>query len=202
MSYCRECLLLIFIKNPERGKVKTRLAVTLGDKKALSIYEKLLSHTRQVTHSLKVAKQLWYSDFIPEKDGWPQSYFKKKLQQGDDLGRRMQFAFEDGFKSGYKKIVIIGGDCAELQTVHIKNAFKALENNEAVIGPANDGGYYLLGLKRPVRHLFKNKQWGTGTVFEKTIMDFEKQSISYELLEELRDIDTEEDWEKVKGLFV
>lgn len=201
MQNSKNHLLLIFIKNPEPGKVKTRLAAGVGNEKALSIYKKLLHHTRGIVQALQVKKQLWYSRFVDEEDDWPEDAFQKQVQKGEDLGERMKFAFKKGFENRFKEIVIIGGDCAELKAADIEKGFKALEDNDAVIGPAKDGGYYLLGLKQFIPELFENKPWGTRKVLEQTIDDCEKYNIQFKLLEKLIDIDTEEDWEELKELF-
>ncbi len=194
-------LLLIFIKNPKKGAVKTRLATTLGDEKALSIYEKLLNHTRSVVQSVHVDKQLWYSDFIPESDNWDHIAPVKKLQERKNLGQRMKYAFKQAFDDGYQNIVIIGSDCAQLQSRHIEKAFNALKSYETVIGPAPDGGYYLLGMNRFLPVLFANKPWGKSGVLQQTIANCEQQGITYKLLEKLNDVDTEKDWNEVKNRF-
>ena len=99
-------LLMIFTRNPELGKVKSRLAADIGEEKALEIYKFLLQHSQKITSPLKVDKQVWYSEEIWDNDIWPNDQFSKHLQQGKDLGERMQFAFEKGFAAGYKNIII------------------------------------------------------------------------------------------------
>ncbi|HYI78143.1 MAG TPA: TIGR04282 family arsenosugar biosynthesis glycosyltransferase, partial [Chryseolinea sp.] len=136
-------LLIVFIKNPILGKVKTRLAASLGDQKALRVYKKLLDHTLRITGNLEYDKMVYYSDFVPEKDEWLGAGFKQGLQLGQDLGQKMKNAFKDGFRAGYSRIVIIGSDCFELTSYHIAKAFDSLENANVVVGPATDGGYYL-----------------------------------------------------------
>ncbi len=195
-----ERLLLVFIKNAELGKVKTRLAAGVGDEKALYIYKKLVRNTKKAAQSVGAKKELWYSGFIPQKDDWPEEEFQKKVQKGENLGERMEFAFKKGFESGFKKIVIVGGDCPELKDRHIEKAFKALEQSEAVLGPANDGGYYLLGMNQFILKLFEEKPWGTSKVLEQTLDYCKKQNLRYKLLEKLIDVDTEQDWKKVRKL--
>lgn len=199
MQNTTERLLLIFIKNPQKGKVKTRLAATLGNEKALAIYKQLLNHTHQVVQSVQADKQLWYSDFIPESDDWDDTQVKKRIQHGNDLGQRMKVAFKRAFENNKSKVVIIGSDCAQLQPRHLEQAFDALKNNEAVIGPARDGGYYLLGMNRFIPALFNGKPWGEDAVLKQTITDFQRQNIKYKLLEKLNDIDTEKDWHDQTG---
>ncbi|MEM8763692.1 MAG: TIGR04282 family arsenosugar biosynthesis glycosyltransferase [Bacteroidota bacterium] len=184
-------LLLIFTRNPELGKCKTRLAAKIGDQAALDVYVFLLEHTRKITGPLQAAKQVYYSEEIAYDDLWSSAAFEKKKQVGDDLGKRMQNAFAEGFAKGYKHILIIGSDMYDLSTRDLEGAFNALEKNEVVLGPAEDGGYYLLGLSRMQDALFQNKEWGTETVLEDSLANL--KDIPYFLLEEKNDVDYYED---------
>ena len=184
-------LSIVFVRNPELGKVKTRLAKTIGDKKALNIYILLIKHTESVLQKVSSDKVVYYSEEIQSNDLWSNRCFQKKLQKGNDLGERMQHAFEMAFKEGYEKVVIVGSDLFDLKAVHIENAFKALENHDLVIGPSLDGGYYLLGMKVLHPAVFKNKQWGTDSVLETTLKNLEQENVK--LLEALNDIDTFDD---------
>jgi len=183
--------LLIFIRNPELGKVKTRLSKTIGDDAALTIYTYLLQHTTTITESVKADKFVFYSEKIKKNDFWDNSIFRKKLQEGKNLGNRMENAFTELFLLGYEKAVIVGSDLFDLQAEHIENAFISLDNHDVVIGPAKDGGYYLLGMKRLHKRVFQNKKWGTETVRKNTLQDLQNESVF--LLEELNDIDIYDD---------
>lgn len=189
----RKSVLLIFTKNPELGKCKTRLASTLGDEKALSIYKQLLIHTKRFTELLEVEKNVYYSNVIPESDIWSTASFDKKLQSEGDLGNKMSSAFENVFNNGYKKAVIIGSDCAEINEEDLEKAFKSLDTNDVVIGPALDGGYYLLGMRNYYPFLFEDKSWSTPHLINETLDDLIKHDKSFELLEKKSDIDYEED---------
>ena len=134
-------LLVLFCRNPELGKVKTRLAASIGDEKALAIYFLLANHTKQITAPLACDKILYYSDFVDSEDNWPATTFEKSLQQGADLGEKMMNVFRNGFERKYKSICIIGTDCFDLTSAILEEAFEKLETNDAVIGPAHDGGY-------------------------------------------------------------
>ena len=184
-------LLLIFTRNPELGKCKTRLAATIGDENALDIYKFLLNHTFSITKSLKVVKQVYYSEVIWENDIWNNTIFQKKLQHGVDLGDRMANAFIEGFTNGFEKIIVIGSDMYDLSKADIENAFSKLDQADVVIGPAVDGGYYLLGMKKFVASVFKNKDWGTETVLKDTLQNIENYNTK--LLEARNDIDVYED---------
>ena len=186
--------LIIFVRNPQLGKVKTRLAATLGEEKALAIYQQLLAHTLVITKNCVAEKYVFYAGALAEKDQWEQEGYKQLLQQEGDLGEKMHHAFETVFSAGHQKVVIIGSDCIELTEALIAEAFHGLDKNDAVIGPANDGGYYLLGLKQIYAPLFLNKPWSTDAVYAATIKDFEAVQLSFSVLPVLIDIDTEEDW--------
>ncbi len=183
-------LLLIFTRNPELGKVKKRLAAKTGDKAALSIYRFLLKHTAEITKNISAEKKVCFSEAIEKGHFWDASY-GKKLQKGKDLGERMKNAFQEGFEQGYHKIIIIGSDLYDLSSHDLEEAFAALEKSDYVIGPAQDGGYYLLGMKFLNLNLFKNKAWSTASVFEETIKDMGAKKI--QVLEERNDIDHLED---------
>ncbi|WP_272958877.1 TIGR04282 family arsenosugar biosynthesis glycosyltransferase [Zunongwangia profunda] len=180
-------LLLIFTRNPEFGKVKTRLARDIGHQAALDIYKFLLAHTAKICTPLDTEKAVYYSEEIPNNDLWNAAVFQKKKQVGEDLGERMQNAFAEGFNLGYSKIIIIGSDLYDIETKDLEQAFKVLNNHEIVIGPAEDGGYYLLGMKQLHPKLFKNKNWGTATVLQDTINELKKSN--YKLLEKRNDVD-------------
>lgn len=188
-------LLIIFVKNPELGKCKTRLAATIGDEKALNFYKNMLKRTKEEAEKVGADKAIYYSSFIDEKDLWPnQPPFYKFLQnQNPDLGIKMQSAFEEAFQDGCESACIIGSDCYALDEKAIEQAFNALENHDVVLGPSNDGGYYLLGMNQLHPELFKNKEWSTESVAPETIQDFKSLNLKYSLLEELTDIDNEED---------
>ena len=185
--------LIIFIKNPLIGKVKTRLAKTLGDEKALEIYQQLLLHTVQITKNINCDKFVYYSDFVDQNDSWNNDRYFKKLQSGGNLGDRMSAAFMELFKSGYNKLIIIGSDCLELTELEIINAFEVLNNDDVVIGPSFDGGYYLLGMKAFLPTLFMNKNWSTPTVFKDTLHDLNELNKTVSKLITLNDIDEEKD---------
>jgi rSAM/selenodomain-associated transferase 1 len=188
-------LLIIFTRNPELGKCKTRLAAVIGDTAALAIYTFLIEHTVGITKSLKVDKQVHYSQNVHHNDLWNDATYSKKKQQGSDLGERMNYAFKQGFEEGYKNIIIIGSDIYDLIQLDIEKAFTMLEHNNYVLGPAADGGYYLLGMKRLNENIFRNKDWGTDTVLQDTILDLEAETIA--MLDIRNDIDIYEDMKDI-----
>lgn len=185
--------LLIFVKNPVEGKVKTRLAKTIGDHNALLIYRALLKHTQTIASEISVSRYLFYDEKIEINDNWLNNLYTKNQQVNGDLGKRMSAAFEHVFSKGVSKAIIIGSDCIELTTEIINNAFELLENNDLVIGPALDGGYYLLGMKTLHNCIFENKSWSTDLLLAETLESLKKENLSVQLVPKLSDIDTETD---------
>ncbi|WP_034918735.1 TIGR04282 family arsenosugar biosynthesis glycosyltransferase [Gillisia sp. CAL575] len=180
-------LLLIFTRNPELGKVKTRLAKDVGDQTALDIYKFLLDHTVSITENLPITKEVYYSEKIHENDIWDPSIYKKKQQVGAGLGERMEHAFATGFKNGFSNIIIIGSDMYDITAEELMEAFKKLDSTDFAIGPAEDGGYYLLGMRKLKPAIFANKEWGTNTVLKDTLQDLNNESTV--LLEVKNDVD-------------
>ncbi len=191
--------LIIFVRNPILGKVKTRLAKDAGEEGALEIYKQLLQHTKEVALSAKTECFVFYADYLNDDDLWEKESFNKYLQPIGDLGERMQKAFEVVFSEGYQKACIIGSDCAELSTSILEQAFLELDQQDVVIGPSLDGGYYLLGMNKVHAKVFSEKKWSTETVFSSTLEDIKTLNLSYSLLPKLSDIDYLEDWQRFKS---
>jgi rSAM/selenodomain-associated transferase 1 len=185
--------LIIFAKNLIYGQVKTRLAATIGNDVALTVYRHLLQHTVSVTNYLPVENIVFYSNAIEEQDLWDNEVYKKQIQAGNDLGERMLNAFVYAFERGNKEVAIIGTDCLGLTSAIIMNAFAWLKNYDVVIGPASDGGYYLLAMKQMRHQLFQNIRWSTDEVLKQTLAICNQQNLSVFQLPELSDIDTEND---------
>jgi rSAM/selenodomain-associated transferase 1 len=191
--------LIIFVKNPELGRVKTRLARTIGDEKALFIYRLLLEQTFQITLPVLAEKKLYYSDFIENIDQFNELVYEKHIQDGEGLGGKMYKAMKHSFGEWADKVILIGSDCFELNSGIIEEAFKALEENDYVLGPAKDGGYYLIGMKELNLEIFQNKEWSTENVFLDTLLDIKNQNKSHYLLPTLSDVDLEEDLGDLRG---
>ena len=152
-----------------------------------------MQHTEQVLRAVNCTTAVYYSNEITRNDIWDDTSCNKYVQDGKDLGQRMCNAFEEQFNLKYDNVVIVGSDVFDLKPQHINQAFEALEQNDTVIGPAKDGGYYLLGMKQLISQVFQNKSWGTETVFQDTVKDL--QTYKFKILETLNDIDTFEDLE-------
>lgn len=191
----KEEALIIFVRKPELGKVKTRLAASIGAEAALAVYAKLLKHTQAVSSSLDCDKYVFYVNEIEEADLWHYGYHKL-LQVHTDLGGRMKAAFNQLFEKGHGRICIIGSDCFELTPEIISNAFLLLKEKDVVVGPAKDGGYYLLGMSNSLKEVFEGVEWSTANVFEQTRTIIEQHGYTYALLPLLTDVDTVEDLPK------
>ena len=187
--------LILFIRNPEKGKVKTRLAKGVGEEKALRIYQALLEHTRRQALAVEARRLLFYADYVNRGDAWKEADFEKHLQEGEDLGARMQHSFEVALRQA-RSALIVGSDIAQLSARIIEDAFRQLQTHDFVVGPAKDGGYYLLGMKAPTPTLFQGIEWSTTTVFAETIAIIEGMGKTCALAPELSDIDYAEDWER------
>lgn len=194
--------IIIFLKYPELGRSKTRLAATVGAENALKVYEELLEHTHLITKDLNFKKYLFYDKVTPHKMPWGDDSYQTAYQVETDLGGRMSNAFEQLFQKGYERILIIGSDCYDLTTDILNEAMQKLNNKDVVIGPAKDGGYYLLGLTRWIPELFTNVKWSTDEVFKSTIETLEKLQISYGTTPILSDIDVYEDLPKNLKLLI
>ena len=195
MKKAKKNLLIIFTRNIVLGKCKTRLAKSIGAEKALEIYRFLVQHTAIISKTVEADKWVYYSEHPEFNDNFDSTNFNKFTQDGNDLGERMDKAFKDGFQQGYSNIVIIGSDIYDLDETDLSEAFESLEQHEYVIGPARDGGYYLLGMKESTPELFREKSWGTDSVFYDTIQNLENRDVK--LLPVRNDIDVFEDIEGI-----
>jgi rSAM/selenodomain-associated transferase 1 len=185
-------LLVIFAKNPKKGKVKTRLAKTIGEDKALEVYLSLLKITERASLGLKHADVIVYYTDYEFTDYW--QGIRQEKQIDGNLGEKMWDAFQRGFAEGYRTIIGIGTDLAELSVEILETAFITLETSDLVFGPSADGGYYLVGMREiTTRYIFENKPWSTNTLLTETLAEANLMHHNAALLETLNDIDTESD---------
>ncbi|MEO6833064.1 MAG: TIGR04282 family arsenosugar biosynthesis glycosyltransferase [Chitinophagaceae bacterium] len=182
--------LILFARKLELGKVKTRLAATLGEEEALEIYGRLLGHTRTVARVSNCDVHVFLTELIGD-DFWIE--FNTHQQIGLNLGQKMQHAFELVFELGYEKLIIIGSDCPGITPRHVKNAIESLNKVDVVFGPALDGGYYLMGMKQVLPRLFQEVNWSTSSVLFESLNRVEQAGKTYVLLEPLNDLDEEKD---------
>ena len=187
---------IVFLKAPRLGTVKTRLAATLGEEAALDAYVKM-THTVLAVLSGWSRVNLCYTpdEAEPEIHTWMQPGWNCMPQGGGDLGTRMHRAFT----KAKGPAVIVGTDCPSIRIDDIHEASKALEEKDLVLGPAKDGGYWLIGLNAPYPALFEGINWSTESVLSDTLARAKAAGLSCHLLRELADVDTEADWEKWSG---
>ncbi|WP_147679011.1 TIGR04282 family arsenosugar biosynthesis glycosyltransferase [Algibacter pacificus] len=183
-------LVIVFVKNIKLGKVKTRLAKTIGNQGAFDVYSELVKVTENATKNLNCDKHIYFSESIVENQ-WPNDY--KTVQEGKDLGERMLNAFKNGFEAGYSRIVLIGSDLPDINSKHIEVGLNKLNQTEVVFGPAEDGGYYLVGLSKMHATVFKNKPWSQDNLLKETLSELKEKRITFSTLETLNDIDNFED---------
>jgi rSAM/selenodomain-associated transferase 1 len=185
-----KALVIVFVKSPVLGTVKTRLAHKIGDLAALEIYKALITKTEAVTTSLDNDLWIYFSKQLTE-DYWPDC--QKRIQNGSDLGERMYNAFKDGFDRGYEKIVLIGSDLPDLNKTLLTDALEKLNEKNVVFGPADDGGYYLIGLNRLIPQIFIKKPWSQSNLLNVTLDELGQLPYTVDTLVSLNDIDTYED---------
>ena len=193
-----ENLLMVFVKYPTPGSVKQRLAQHLGSDRAAEIYKKIAETIVQKVAPASSEDYILEICFSPQEDEklvrrWlnENEYFSP--QQGSDLGARMSNAFSHAFAAGYTKALLIGSDCPDISRDIITQSFDMLKAKHIVLGPAYDGGYYLIGVREPIPELFSNIEWGTEKVLSQTIDKINAAGLSLGLLPVLRDIDRIED---------
>ena len=184
---------IIFVKAPRPGFVKTRLAASIGDEAACAAYRQMV---KTILPKLTPLPHLEFR-FTPDNaeveiSGWVRDGWTARPQGSGDLGERMQRAFAEANGPA----IIIGSDCPDIGMADISDAAASLINHDVVVGPATDGGYWLIGLGAPCPALFVGISWSTGDVSKETLAKAEAAGLSVHLLRELADVDTVEDWEK------
>jgi rSAM/selenodomain-associated transferase 1 len=192
--------ILLFIKYPKNGGVKTRLAKSIGDAAAVSLYKCFVEDILSSLQGLNA--HIWIC-YYPEnaKDDmavWLGSSYYYVLQKGGNLGKRMQHCFKSSFDKGFEKTIVLASDIPEISENIINNAFKSLEYKDAVIGPSYDGGYYLMGFNKKsyTTEVFDEISWSTNLVYEETLRKIEEYNLRYSVLDKINDMDTIEDIRK------
>ena len=198
--------LIIFTRYPEPGTTKTRLIGALGANGAAELHRQMTERVVGVARELKASTGIAIEiRFVGGDDSkmrqWLGNDMEYAGQIGLDLGERMDNAFKAGFDQGCDRIVLVGSDCPELTADILEKAFQALDHHPVVLGPAADGGYYLIGLKQRLSNVFQDIPWGTENVLEETRKALSTLEVSCVLLERLSDVDTPEDlhiWESAQ----
>ena len=196
-------LLGFFAKFPEPGKVKTRLARDIGPDAAADVCRRIAEYVlkrtasedsgyRRIIFYMPETMRQQFSDWMPGE--------VLRAQTGGDVGERMDNALKELFDMGAEKAIVIGSDIPGLHTGIIVQAFHKLDSSDVVIGPARDGGYYLIGMKSPHPEIFRNMMWGTEKVFKETVTIIEKMGLSYGVVATLFDVDDLDDFVRAEEL--
>jgi uncharacterized protein len=194
MTSLTDNCLIIFTRYPEPGKTKTRLIPALGDDGAAQLHRRMAEHTLEQARSLSCAIEIWYAGGTKElMQDWLGKDLWYRDQPTGDLGDRMCGAFRSAFEQGYQSVMIIGTDCPGITTSILAQGFTELQNQVVAIGPAIDGGYYLIGLQRLVPELFQGIAWSTSKVFSETVAIADKLQLPTYSLPSLSDIDLPND---------
>lgn len=179
----------VFFRTPEMGRCKSRLARALGEEKAFDIYKAMLSATFDNLGNLGGIDVFGFYDGLKPVHLPINPILEFFPQKGETLGDRMYYALKQMLDSRYCKAALVGADIPDLPAQYIQDAFNYLDRNDLVLGPAEDGGYYLIGMKRPLALLFEGMQWGNDQVFGETVHRAVNHNISYALLPQWYDID-------------
>lgn len=191
-------MILVFAKSPEVGRVKTRLGKSLGMERAVEIHLELLERTLKLVSNdtLNATLYLDGDPNLPELQDLMALYpMPMREQDNGDLGIKMFNAFERELQS-HPWVIIVGSDCPVMDVVYINNAIAALETSDVVIGPAEDGGYVLIGARRIHSRIFSDIQWGESNVLKDTCDRLAEVELTYELLSTLWDVDYVADWRR------
>lgn len=187
--------LMIFIRAPQAGQVKTRLAEAMGSAGALQAYETMLAILFNTLGEMANVELRFTPDGARKAcERWLRPEWRLEPQGAGNLGEKLRRAFQESFDAGCERVVVIGSDCATLEARDIQAAWEALSTHDVVIGPARDGGYWLLGLRRTAPTLFDNIPWSTEIVFRQTLRRAREAGLTVHCLRELSDVDTLADW--------
>ncbi len=196
---------MLFTRYPKAGNTKTRLIPHLGAVQAAELQRWMTASMAREMAALRpdIDRQIHFSGGeLSQMQAWLGQQFRYFPQFAGSLGNRLHQAFISNFQAGMETVVAIGADCPELSTCHLEQAFRQLRNHDVVLGPAADGGYYLIGLRRPQVKLFDDIPWGTGEVFARTVAIATHLNLSIATLEQLRDVDRPEDLEVIDRMLV
>ncbi|MDP6154729.1 MAG: TIGR04282 family arsenosugar biosynthesis glycosyltransferase [Candidatus Thermoplasmatota archaeon] len=193
----KENLVIIFIKCPLVGTVKTRLSKTIGEKMARELYMRFVLDIIASLEGTNIPFVIYYTIDSCEETmvNWIGKDYRYHVQEGIDLGNRIINSFNNAFSEGYERVILMASDSPDLPPNIIKNSFEFLRLNDAVIGPAEDGGYYLVGFRKETftHTIFRGIEWSSGTEFRETMNKLKEKGASVHILPEWYDIDRYED---------
>jgi rSAM/selenodomain-associated transferase 1 len=187
-------IILLFIRAPAKGKTKSRLASSIGEDAALELYKNFVLDIIDTIDKSSYPLRIFFHppDAGEALASWLGHHYHCLPQDGNDLGERMEKSFERIFSEGFTSAVLIGSDIPDLTPAVFHEAIESLKTNDVVMGPAVDGGYYLVGCNKTtfLREMFHGIAWGTNTVFRKTMGILHKASLRVHLVPEWQDVDT------------
>ena len=192
---------LLFAKAPLAGQVKTRLAQELGVAGAYRAHCMLLLDALRRLDGGPWQYQLWMTADTSQAQAWSAEFgYALRQQAGDNLGRRMAHAMGEAFAAGAQRVVLLGADCPSINLDYLTETFTALCDHDVVLGPAADGGYGLIGSKRPIEGAFQGIRWGTGEVFDQSIKRCRSLGLNVYVGQEIWDVDEPTDWQRYQAL--
>ena len=196
-----EDVLLVFCKAPILGECKTRLARHIGVHAALEAHVTLVHDTLARLQSLAMRKVLWSSAPSKKVQTWAQDHgFDYAVQEGTDLGARMAHALAVTLAEGARSACLVGTDCPPVTAAYVQQALAKLSQADAVLGPAEDGGYGLIAVRETVPRVFDDIHWGSEHVLAQTVSAALTQDLTFELLDTIWDVDEIEDWVRYQAL--
>jgi uncharacterized protein len=193
LSMNMKTALIILVHDSVPCAVKTGKIDTISEQESIAMRRQLLMHTQRVTINLVSDKFLFINEFSSGNDVWNKGGYIKRMQRGRSTGEIMLNAFEAIFSLGYSKVVMISSDSIETESTHLVHAFDNLNSYDIVIGPAQEGGYYLLGMKKMHPLLFKHKAWNTIVLLQQTLDDITELRLTYHLQQVLNDVEEEKE---------
>ena len=199
--------LIVFTRYPEPGKVKTRLIPDVGAEAAALVYKQMTERTLQQARALKLLRpisiEVWFTGGSEaQMRDWLGNDLDYQSQPEGGLGDRLSYALQTAIAKGGNSVITIGTDCPELDTATLDRGFRELQQHDLILGPATDGGYYLIGMQRFIPELFADIPWSTSDVLQKTVETSEKLGLTLSYLPYLTDVDTAKDlaiWERIKS---
>ena len=187
--------LIIFVKAPRVGAVKTRLGKSIGAEAACAAYRKMVAQlVARLSDQCEVILRFTPDDARAEIEPWLQPGWRAAPQGPGDLGARLMQSFAEAFAQGAQRVIVIGSDCPSVTSNDIEAAKQSLATHDVALGPARDGGYWLIGLRRSQDDLFEDMAWSTDTVLNETLRRADQAELRVQQLRELSDIDTAADW--------
>ena len=196
--------ILFFLKYPELGKVKTRLAASVGDNRAMEAFTWMVETSWTGAQSEEWERQVCGtpSNQLGAFDAWLQGGKAATTQSDGSLGKRLEAGVAEAFSEGHRGVICVGGDCVQIRATHYQAMHEALKTHDLAILPARDGGYVAIGMKAPQPEIFQDIHWSTDTVLAETLAAAKHLRLSVWLGDTFTDVDTLEDWERtVAGLY-